>query len=83
MARHAKLRIDSGLQIYFCGPHRPWQRGTNENTNCLLCQYFPKGTRFCAHSKGDILAVALALNARLRTALGWRTPAGTLDQYLQ
>jgi transposase, IS30 family len=83
MAQHANLRIDTGLQVYFCDPHSPWQRGTNENTNGLLRQYFPKGSDLSAHSVDDISAVALALNARPRKALGWKTPAEALDQYLR
>ena len=82
MAQHANLRIDTGLPVYFCDPHSPWQRGTNENTNGLLRQYFPKGTDLCAHGASDISAVAVVLNARPRKALGWKTPAEALDQYL-
>ena len=83
MAQHADLQIDTGLQVYFCDPHSPWQRGTNENTNGLLRQYFPKGTDLSAHSADDIAAVAMTLNSRPRKALRWRTPAEALDQYLR
>ena len=83
MAQHAKLRIDTGLDIYFCDPQSPWQRGTNENTNGLLRQYFPNGTDLSRHSRGDLEAVALALNTRPRKTLGWRTPAEALNEYLQ
>jgi IS30 family transposase len=83
LAQHVNLRIDTGLQIYFCDPHSPWQRGTNENTNGLLRQYFPKGTDLSLHSADDIAAVALTLNSRPRKALGWKTPAEALDQYLR
>jgi IS30 family transposase len=83
MAQHARLRIASGLQIYFCDPHSPWQRGTNENTNGLLRQYFPKGTDLCSVSADDLAAVAFTLNTRPRKTLGWRTPAEALDQFLQ
>jgi IS30 family transposase len=83
MAEHAQLRIDTGLAIYFCDPHSPWQRGSNENTNGLLRQYFPKGTDLARHSRGDLDAVALALNTRPRKTLGWKTPAEALDRLLR
>jgi len=83
MAQHAQLRIDTGLDIFFCDPHSPWQRGTNENTNGLLRQYFPKGTDLARHSHGDLDAVALALNTRPRKTLDWKTPAEALDQLLR
>jgi len=83
MAQHAKLRIDSGLAIYFCDPRSPWHCGTNENTNGLLRQYFPKGTDMSRYSTNEINAVALALNTRPRKTLGWRTPAEALDEHLQ
>jgi IS30 family transposase len=82
MAQHARLKIDAGLQIYFCDPHSPWQRGTNENTNGLLRQYFPKGTDLSMHSAMEIAAVAAALNSRPRKTLDWKTPAEALDQLL-
>jgi IS30 family transposase len=83
MAQHAQLRVDTGLAVYFCDPHSPWQRGTNENTNGLLRQYFPKGTDLSAHRATDLAAVALALNTRPRKTLGWRTPAEALDALLR
>ena len=83
MTQQAQLRIDTGVRVYFCDPHSPWQRGTNENTNGLLRQYFPKGTDLSAHSGDALAAVAAALNARPRKTLGWRTPAEAFDDALR
>ena len=74
MAQHAQLRIDTGLDIYFCDPQSPWQRGSNENTNGLLRQYFPKGTDLSLHESSELDAVAHALNTRPRKTLSWLTP---------
>eukprot|EP01031_Cornospumella_fuschlensis_P002407 gene2407-biopygen2026 len=83
MAQHVTLKIDTGIQIYFCDPQSPWQRGTNENTNGLLRQYFPKDTDLSAHSAETIAAVAATLNGRPRKTLGWKSPAEALDQWLK
>ena len=83
MSQHAKLSIDTGLEVYFCNPQSPWQRGTNENTNGLLRQYFPKGTDLSAHKVNELKAVALALNTRPRKTLGWRTPAEAFNELLR
>jgi IS30 family transposase len=83
MAQHAQLRIDTGLAIYFCDPRSPWQRATNENTNGLLRQYFPKGTDLTKHTRDDLDAVAAALNSRPRKTLNWKTPAEALNDYLR
>ena len=83
MSQHEQLSIDTGLKVYFCDPRSPWQRGTNENTNGLLRQYFPKGTDISVHRPRDLQAVALALNTRPRKSLGWRTPAEALKEVLR
>jgi IS30 family transposase len=82
MAQHAQLRIDADLEIFFCDPRSPWQRGTNENTNGLLRQYFPKGTDLSRYSRDDLDAVAATLNARPRKTLDWRTPAEALNHHV-
>ena len=83
MSQHAQLRVDTGMAIYFCDPRSPWQRGTNENTNGLLRQYFPKGTDLSKHSAEQLAAVAATLNDRPRKTLSWRTPAEALDELLR
>lgn len=82
LAQHVQLRIETGLAIYFCEPRSPWQRGTNENTNGLLRQYFPKGTDIGRYSEHELDAVAATLNSRPRKTLGWKTPAEALAKLL-
>jgi IS30 family transposase len=82
MAAHRQFTAATNLKVYFCDPQSPWQRGTNENTNRLLRQYFPKGTSLAAFSQRDLDAVALRLNERPRKTLGFETPAGRLEQFV-
>ncbi len=82
MSRHDELTRTSDVAVYFCDPHSPWQRGTNENTNGLLRQYFPKGTDLRVHTAAHLASVAAELNARPRKILGWETPSRQLDRLL-
>ena len=83
MGAHHLITIDADLPIYFCDPASPWQRGSNENTNGLLRQYFPKGTDLGRYTATDLDEVALELNGRPRKTLGWETPAERLAALLQ
>jgi IS30 family transposase len=83
LSAHAQFKVDTGIAVYFADPYSPWQRGTNENTNGLLRQYFPKGTDLSRWSIDDLLAVQAAINSRPRKVLGWKTPAEVLDEQLR
>lgn len=83
MARHKEFKVATDLQVYICDPHSPWQRGSNENTNGLLRQYFPKGISLDGYSQAELNQVARLLNGRPRKTLGFKTPAEFLSQLLQ
>jgi IS30 family transposase len=83
MAAHGRFSIETGLPVYFCDPRSPWQRGSNENTNGLLRQYFPKRTSLAPYSQTDLDAIAAELNGRPRQTLDWLKPSEALDQALQ
>lgn len=83
MSAHVGFRVATDMDVYFCDPGSPWQRGSNENTNGLVRQYFPKGTDLSAHSAEDLQSVALQLNQRPRKSLGWDTPAERLHALLE
>jgi transposase, IS30 family len=83
MAQHARFTVATGVPVYFCDPRSPWQRGTNENTNGLLRQYFPKRSDLTPFSQADLDAVAAELNDRPRQTLGFKSPSQTLDAALR
>ncbi len=83
LSGHARFALKTGTRVFFADPHSPWQRPTNENTNGLLRQYFPKGTDLSRWSAEDLEAVALAINNRPRKVLGWRTPAEVFAEQLR
>ena len=80
LADHKRFTVATDVKVYFCDPQSPWQRGTNENTNRLLRQYFPKKTNLSRYSQQDLDAVALKMNQRPRKTLGFLTPAAILWQ---
>lgn len=82
MAAHKQFSIATGVPVFFCDPHAPWQRGSNENTNGLLRQYFPKGTDLRPYGPADLEHVAQELNGRPRKTLDWDTPAERLRDLL-
>ena len=83
LTKHREITLATSMDIYFCDPHSPWQRGSNENTNGLLRQYFPKGTDLSVHSPQRLLEVATELNARPRKTLGGITPAMAMQRLLR
>lgn len=83
MAGHRQFSVATGVQVYFCDPQSPWQRGSNEDTNGLLRQYFPRGTDLSVHSQRHLNRVAHRLNDRPRQTLGWMKPSEKLAELLQ
>ena len=83
MTEHVRFTVDTGVAVYFCDPRSPWQRGSNENTNGLLRQYFPKGTNLAVYDQAQLDAVAAELNGRPRQTLGWLKPCEVLAEVLR
>ena len=83
IAQYVQFSVDTGVEVFFCDPNSPWQRGTNENTNGLLRQYFPKGTDMSKLTQDDLDQAAYSLNTRPRQTLNWMTPSDKLAEALQ
>jgi IS30 family transposase len=83
LSAHQKFQVATGVEVYFCDPRSPWQRGSNENTNGLLRQYLPKGSNLAAHTQAELDQIAARLNGRPRQTLGWMTPTEKMQQLLR